>query len=129
MGALASMKKDISYRTDLHRRLPQKYQGFLTRTQGFINVEKAKKALKSKVVAPTKEEAGQLSNQNNDKKHKGNPQVHVEQKYNHALTSKNQSNNAPTNQGGAKQFKLKSYDTYTHLTRGIKDVYYKIGHL
>ncbi|XP_024030780.1 uncharacterized protein LOC112094363 [Morus notabilis] len=65
MGALLSMKKDIPYSTDLDRRPPHTYQEFLTRAQGFINTEEAKKALKSKAAAPVKEEVGQASNQNN----------------------------------------------------------------
>jgi len=44
MGALSSMKKDIPYSTDLDRRPPHTYQEFLTRAQGFINAEEAKKA-------------------------------------------------------------------------------------
>ena len=75
MGALSSMKKDIPYSTDLDRRPPQTYQEFLARAQGFINAEEAKRALKSKVVVPTKEEAGQSSNEQNGKKRRGTPQV------------------------------------------------------
>lgn len=129
MGVLASMKKDISYSTYLDQRLPQTYQEFLTRAHGFINVEKAKKALKSKVVAPTKEEAGQPSNQNNDKKRRGNSQVQVEQKHNPAPTTHNRGNNAPTNPGDAKGFKPQRYDTYTPLTKDIEDVIHEISHL
>ncbi|XP_024029352.1 uncharacterized protein LOC112093952 [Morus notabilis] len=69
MGALSSMKQDIPFSTDLDRRPPQTYQEFLAMAQGFINAEEAKKALKSNVVAPTKEEGGQPSHQNNGKKH------------------------------------------------------------
>ncbi|XP_024023430.1 uncharacterized protein LOC112092197 [Morus notabilis] len=56
MGALSSMKNGIPYSTDLDRRPPHTYQEFLTRAQGFINAEEAKKALKSKATTPAKEE-------------------------------------------------------------------------
>ncbi|XP_024024428.1 uncharacterized protein LOC112092448 [Morus notabilis] len=78
MGALSSMKKDIPYSTDLGRRPPHAYQEFLTRAQGFINAEEAKKALKSKAATPAKEEVRQASSQNNGKKHRGPPQVQAE---------------------------------------------------
>ncbi|EXB66084.1 hypothetical protein L484_003885 [Morus notabilis] len=39
MGALASMRRDIPYSTDLDRRPPQTYKEFLVRAQGFINEE------------------------------------------------------------------------------------------
>ncbi|XP_024022147.1 uncharacterized protein LOC112091828 [Morus notabilis] len=90
MGAISSMKKDIPYSTDLDWRPPQTYEEFLVRAQGFINAEAAKNALKSKVVALTKEEARQPSHQNNNKKRRGNPQVQMEQRY----------NSTPNNKGG-----------------------------
>lgn len=58
MEALSSMKKDIPYNKDLDRRPPQTYQEFQMSTHEFINVKEARKALKNKVVVPTKEEVG-----------------------------------------------------------------------
>ncbi|XP_024025271.1 uncharacterized protein LOC112092707 [Morus notabilis] len=127
MGALSSIKKDITYNTDLNRRPPQTYQEFMARAQGFINAEETKKALKSKVVVPTKEEVGQSSQQSNNKKRQGNPQVQVELRYNPAPN--NRDVNASTGQGDTKRAKPQKYDTYTLLTIGIEDVYHEINHL
>ncbi|XP_024030365.1 uncharacterized protein LOC112094226 [Morus notabilis] len=127
MGALSSMKEDIPYSTDLDWRPPQTYQEFLARAQGFINAEEAKKALKSKVVVPTKEEVGQPSQQNNGKKRRGNPQVLAKPRYNPALN--NRGGNASTGQGDTKRAKPQRYDAYTPLTMGIEDVYHEISHL
>ncbi|XP_024032291.1 uncharacterized protein LOC112094827 [Morus notabilis] len=100
MGALSSMKKDIPYSTDLDLRPPHTYQEFLTRAQGFINADEAKKALKNKAAAPAKEEVGHMSNQNNGKKRRGNPHVQAEQRYNPALN--NRGGNASMSQGDNK---------------------------
>ncbi|XP_024026715.1 uncharacterized protein LOC112093114 [Morus notabilis] len=126
MGAL-SMKKDIPYSTDLDRRPPHTYQEFLTRAQGFINAEEAKKALKSKATTPAKKEVRQASSQNNGKKRRGPPQVQAEQRYNPALSSR--AGNASTSQGENKRPKTQRYDAYTPLTIGIEDVYHEISHL
>ncbi|XP_024017306.1 uncharacterized protein LOC112090377 [Morus notabilis] len=101
MGALSSMKKDIPYSTDLDRRPPHTYQEFLTRAQGFINAEEAKKALKSKAATPAKEEVVQASSQNNGKKRRSPPQVQAEQRYN--LAPSNKGGNASTSQGETKR--------------------------
>ncbi|XP_024023663.1 uncharacterized protein LOC112092251 [Morus notabilis] len=129
MGALSSMKKDIPYNTDLDRKLPQSYQEFLARAQGFINIEDAKKALKSKVGLKTsiKEGGGQRSQQNNDKKRRGNPQVQAEPRYN--PTPNNKGGNASTGHGDTRPAKPQKYDAYTLLTIGIEDVYHEISHL
>ncbi|XP_024023546.1 uncharacterized protein LOC112092228 [Morus notabilis] len=126
MGALSSMKKDIPYSTDLDRKPSQTYQEFMTRAQGFINAEEAKKALKSKAATPAKEEVRQASNQNNGKKCRGNHQVQAKQRYNPAP---NRSGNTSTSQGENKRPKPQKYDAYTPLTMGIEDVYYEINHL
>ncbi|XP_024021222.1 uncharacterized protein LOC112091535 [Morus notabilis] len=127
MGALSSMKKDIPYSTDLDQRPPHTYQEFLTRAQGFINAEEAKKALKSKAATPVKEEAGQANNQKNGKKHRGHPQVQAKQRYKPAPSSR--GGNASTSQGENKRPKPQRYDAYTPLTMGIEDVYHEISHL
>ncbi|XP_024033085.1 uncharacterized protein LOC112095395 [Morus notabilis] len=127
MGALSGMKKDIPYSTDLDRRPPHTYQEFLTRAQGFINAKGAKKALKSKVTAPAKEEVGQASGQNNGKKRRGPPQVQAEQRYNPAPS--NRGGNASASQGENKRPKPQRYDAYTPLIMGIEDVYHEISHL
>ncbi|XP_024024070.1 uncharacterized protein LOC112092340 [Morus notabilis] len=126
MGALSSMKKDIPYSTDLDRRPPHTYQEFLTRAQGFINAEEAKKALKSKAATPAKEEVGQASSQNNGKKRRG-PQVQAEPRYNPAPS--NRGGNASTSQGETKRPKPQWYNAYTPLSMGIEDVYHEIRHL
>ncbi|XP_024028774.1 uncharacterized protein LOC112093806 [Morus notabilis] len=127
MGALSSMKKDIPYSTDLDRRPPHTYQEFLTRAQGFINAEEAKKALKSKAATPAKEELGHASSQNNGKKRRGPPQVQAEPRYNPAPS--NRRGNASTSQGETKRPKPQRYHAYTPLTMGIEDVYHEISHL
>ncbi|XP_024022417.1 uncharacterized protein LOC112091911 [Morus notabilis] len=127
MGALSSMKKDIPYSTDLDRRPLHTYQEFLTRAQGFINAEEAKKALKSKVTASAKEEVEQASSQNNSKKRQAPPQVQAEQRYNPAPS--NRGGNASTSQGENKRPKPQWNDAYTPLTMGIEDVYHEINHL